>query len=395
MESTYLLAFGRTPALSLLEAEALFGTVTPVVDGCVLVSGEPRIIDGVSRTVPEMIDVMGGTIKIVEIVKTVDMIDPVELTSSCLTTDPTNKSITFGLSWYGKRPADSIHVAREMKTYLGELGYHCRYLMSDATVSSAAIGQSKGTDVVIVGTKDGKFFVGKTVAIQPYEEWGRRDFGRPKRSPKKGMLPPKVSRMVVNISLGTDGRGKMLLDPFCGMGTVLTEAMLRNASVVGSDIEPTSVASTRENIAWLRGTTEMNQMLTSEIMCLESAHIDEHVPAHSIDAVVTEPYMGPTKLGVHAIPTPEKIKNILKGLSKLYIGTFRALANAVKPGAIIVFAVPRYTIENRQYDVKNLIDTCETLGYTTLHGPIEYGREDAVVTRQFFILRADTKKEGN
>ncbi len=395
MESTYLLAFGRTPALSLLEAEALFGAVTPITQDCALVTGEPRLIDGVSRTVPEMIDVMGGTIKIVQILKTVDTIDPVELTARCLIPTANGKSITFGLSWYGKRPSDSIHVARNMKTYLSELGYHCRYLMSDATVSSAAIGQSKGTDVVIVGTKDGKYLIGTTSSIQPYEEWGRRDFGRPKRSPKKGMLPPKVSRMVVNISLGTDGRGKMLLDPFCGMGTVLTEAMLRNASVIGSDIEAASVASTRENIAWLRGKTEMNQMLTSDIMCLESAHIDEKVAAHSIDAVVTEPYMGPTKLGTHTTPTPEKIKNILKGLSKLYIGTFRALINAVKPGAIIVFAVPRYTINNRQYDVKNLIDTCETLGYTTLHGPIEYGREDAVVTRQFFILRADTKKEGN
>jgi tRNA G10 N-methylase Trm11 len=61
-------------------------------------------------------------------------------------------------------------------------------------------------------------------------------------------LSTRVARAVVNIAI-PDPTGISAIDPCCGIGTVLVEALSMGIDIVGSDNNPVILAGTRENIA--------------------------------------------------------------------------------------------------------------------------------------------------
>lgn len=61
-------------------------------------------------------------------------------------------------------------------------------------------------------------------------------------------LNTRVARAVVNIAI-PDPKGIKAIDPCCGIGTVLVEALSMGIDIVGSDRNPLILAGTRENIA--------------------------------------------------------------------------------------------------------------------------------------------------
>lgn len=55
-----------------------------------------------------------------------------------------------------------------------------------------------------------------------------------------------------NISCRKAKIGDVILDPFCGSGTILTEAMLINyKNLIGADISPKAINDTKKNIEWI------------------------------------------------------------------------------------------------------------------------------------------------
>jgi 2-polyprenyl-3-methyl-5-hydroxy-6-metoxy-1,4-benzoquinol methylase len=100
--------------------------------------------------------------------------------------------------------------------------------------------------------------------VQDIEAYGARDQARPARDARVGMLPPKLAQTIINLAAGrpetrmdkhwdsADGLGRfMVLDPFCGTGVILQEALLMGYSVYGSDIEPRMAEYTKKNLQWL------------------------------------------------------------------------------------------------------------------------------------------------
>lgn len=61
-------------------------------------------------------------------------------------------------------------------------------------------------------------------------------------------LNTRVARAVVNIAI-PDPNGVKAIDPCCGIGTVLVEALSMEIDIVGSDRNPIILRGTRENIA--------------------------------------------------------------------------------------------------------------------------------------------------
>ncbi len=124
--------------------------------------------------------------------------------------------------------------------------------------------------------------IGILVALSNPEEWSKRDYDKPAGDKKSGMAPPKLARMMVNIAL-SEAKPKVktpnpkeiqknknqnsevsalgsraldfdhcvVVDPFCGSGNILLEAMLFGCDVVGSDVSEKAVNDTRANIEWL------------------------------------------------------------------------------------------------------------------------------------------------
>jgi tRNA G10 N-methylase Trm11 len=69
-------------------------------------------------------------------------------------------------------------------------------------------------------------------------------------------LSTRVARAVVNIAIPNPS-GIKAIDPCCGIGTVLVEALSMGIDIVGSDYNPVILAGTRENIAHFGYSTEV------------------------------------------------------------------------------------------------------------------------------------------
>jgi tRNA (guanine10-N2)-dimethyltransferase len=94
---------------------------------------------------------------------------------------------------------------------------------------------------------DGKrMILALTIGVQDIDWYNRRDYGRPARSAKVGMLPPKLAQVMVNTT-----KASTVYDPFCGTGVVLQEALLMGRLAVGSDLSPEMVEASRRNLDWL------------------------------------------------------------------------------------------------------------------------------------------------
>ena len=380
--TSHLFILGRTPQLALQELKTFFPDATLVC---------PDVAQSATEfPVPaaSVLARLGGTVKIAETLTRIT-----EVTASALAPlfDSTHGRFSFGISVYGGATPFSRQGLEDIKTLLTGRGVSVRFVQSRGgqSLSSVVVAKNELQELVVVKTDQG-YVVGRTLAVQPFEAWGERDFGRPNADPKAGMLPPKVSRMAVNIAdqkrdLGTSLAQKTLLDPFCGMGTILSEALVMGWNVVGSDNDESAVERARANVRWL---TEKHEAegVTYRLHVSDAVHISESVDAASVDAIVTEPYMGPTEVAAGR-KSAEALKNIVKGLEKLYIGCLRDWQKVLKPHGVVMMAFPIYTVGGRTYFVKKVIDMCETLGYTISTGPIEYGRPQAVVKRSFYLFQ--------
>lgn len=96
----------------------------------------------------------------------------------------------------------------------------------------------------------GKQFVAVTLAVQDFEEYRFLDFGRPQRDMVSGSMPPKLAKIMLNLSgVKID---QAILDPFCGSGTMIQQALLLGfTNIVGSDASPKAVEDTKKNLNWL------------------------------------------------------------------------------------------------------------------------------------------------
>ncbi len=383
----YLFILGRTPALARREVLSFFPNTELLDEHIVRVEGDIDVI--------HWINTLGGTVKIAEVVG--EEISPsAETLSSYLLASNHRHSISFGLSVFGKNnfPKD---IRAQVKSALERLGIAARYVVSRNTSDlSSVVVQKQGLLELILVWTGTSYSIACTKAVQPFEQWSNRDYGRPYADPKAGMLPPKVARMVVNLARRflpstMNDEPRTLLDPFCGMGTILGEALLGKWSVIGLDQSHEAIRKAKANLEWL---IKQNQGLSGSMVQLLSAdatRVSEKISRNSIDAVVTEPYMGTTKVSekrqLRSLWKIKSIQNLIKGLDKLYIGCLREWHTILKVGGVVVIAMPSFRIGDEELFVKTVVDRCENLGYTLLDGPIEYSRPQAVVRRNFYVLR--------
>lgn len=82
-------------------------------------------------------------------------------------------------------------------------------------------------------------------------------------------LPVRTARAIVNIAV-PDPLLRRVIDPCCGIGTVLIEALSMGINIVGRDLNPLVVRSTRENLTHFNLHTEVSLGSISDI----DAHYD-------------------------------------------------------------------------------------------------------------------------
>jgi len=358
--------------------------------------GQLAIFDDVEADLNTLQFRLGGTQKLGIVIGTVATADQKEL-ATFLATDlmanhPEGK-LNFGLSIYGANQSrlDQARTATknlglETKSRLKEAGRGARYVISrEATLSAVVVVSnhllSKGAEYVLL-VRDNDIVIGRTVAVQNVDDWANRDFNRPRRNAKQGMLPPKLARLMVNLT-GIDGNGKTLLDPFCGSGTVLMEAGLVGFSkIIAGDINEVAISDTEANQDWLIA----QNLKTAELRTYigQAKDVVNHIGARSVDAVVTETYLGRPRKGLE---TAAEIEEAIVYLETLYVESFAALKEILRPGGVVVIAAPVHFVDEKPFFVP-VTEIMHKLGYTsapTACDNMVYHHKDQYVGRQ--ILR--------
>jgi len=101
----------------------------------------------------------------------------------------------------------------------------------------------------LVWQRGDSFLLAQTAAIQNLRNYTLRDRAKPFRDAKMGMLPPKLAQILIN--LVAPKLNERVVDPFCGSGTVCSEAAIAGWRTAGSDLNAAFVEGARENFKFL------------------------------------------------------------------------------------------------------------------------------------------------
>ncbi|MBU2577611.1 hypothetical protein KKA69_02145 [Patescibacteria group bacterium] len=281
-------------------------------------------------------------------------------------------SYRFGISVYGAGGAfKSLNQTfyqvpaslRQIKSLLEEEGFNVNYLPhKERELSSVAVKEnellSAGFEMVLLVSKEG-IFLGKTEVIQDYESYSLRDYGRPARDPKAGMIPPKLAKMMINLS-GKE-KNDLFLDPFCGSGTMLQEMVLLGyKNLIGSDSSEKSINDARLNLGWLFEKYNLKKNdYKIEIFQADVAKISSKVNFRTVKAIVTEPYLGSPSARSFDLG---KIKKEVRKLEELYLKAFSEFRKILKDDGIIVIIFPVFRFKNEFFNLE-ILNSLEKMGF--------------------------------
>ena len=305
---------------------------------------------------PQIIKQLGGTIKIGEEIALGLTITELNQAMEKEILKLSGKA-NFGISFYGGKKDRQLGI--NLKTKLKKEGHSVRVVDSQDGVLNAA--QIKFNKLVgkgiefLVENDNGKFNLAKTIAVQDVDDFSARDFGRPTRDDFSGMLPPKLAMMMIN--LGQAKKNETILDPFCGSGTILSEALLMGyQNLIGSDISPRAIADTQKNIDWMQKKQFNNLTINQsgiKIMVSDVGLLSKKIEK-PIDIIITEPFLGKPLRGNE---TENEIINQAQELKKLYLSAFKEFAKILKPKGKVIFIVPCFKFKDEwiTIDVKDEI----------------------------------------
>lgn len=366
---------GNYPELSLLELQTVLNRLGESAAPTLTL---PNLAVSSNITCPPaaLMALLGGTIKIGAVY------DLPEIKIADTIIDHLKETQSHHAGFYSKAkdlPAKTL--AQTVKAALRpELNLHFRLL--DKPNFGAGV-LSPWSDYLIFQKEDGNFTLFITTAVQNLAHWTAKDYKRPFVSPKNGMLPPKLARILVNLGLASKSPSQTsLYDPFCGSGTILLEALdLEVKRVFGSDSSQAQITASLANCVWFQQTFKSSPstftIKVQDVMSLEPQSLPQPV-----DTICFEGYLGPSTL------MENQIANQAKGLTKFYHGVFKRLKPLLKPDGVIVAALPAYvTASSNLVTLKSLIDTCEKLGYTFIVPPLIVGRSHALIKREIYLLR--------
>lgn len=321
-----LFILGRETVLSLAEVKAYF--LLKNINFDIVYHKENKLILSVNQNLDilEMMRLLGGTIKICEAADQVQT-QKDQLAKFLCQYIPTGK-IEFSINGFNA-------LGIETKKAIKQMGRSARYIEAKNAATIIYNNLIKnGADIEICHNQ---IFI--TKAIQSIDDFSKRDFGRPGRDDESGMLPPKLAMMMLN--LATQKNDNVILDPFCGSGTIITEAILMGyKNLIGADVSSKAVADTTTNIKWLENTFQIDTRdLRINIFQSDIFDITKKITNDSIDAIVAESYLGKPLKGSE---TKQTIESQATELKMLYLNSFARFKKILKPGGIVVFIIPRF-----------------------------------------------------
>ena len=390
----HLAVLGRQPELSLAELISLYGNSVRKIAPNLAVFDYPDASNAPATSLaplssattpssvspaPLTISRLGGTLKLARLLD--------EPPLDYLENLPEGK-ITLGVSDYSKNASKRTarSSAMKLKSALKRHGRSVRVLENtDATLSTATshhnqLSEKKNHIELILVDHETYVLTG----VQNITAYAHRDRIRPARDAKVGMLPPKLAQILLNLC-GPLPEGARLLDPFCGTGVVLQEALLMGYTPYGTDLSPRMVEFTKRNLAWLT-----DHASGAGNILITQGDATEYKWTPPISAVACETYLGPPMSNP---PAEIKLKEAKQECGAIILGFLKNLAPQIAKNTPVVAAIPAWLRPDGSYSRLNLLDELDALGYNVIKfdflgdKPLLYNREGQVVAREIIVLR--------
>ncbi len=361
--STYIFILGKGRELSLAELEARYpdGEFT-------IASSDFAVLDTKQKIDQSEFDKLGGVIKAGEVVSESGKNNLPDELVRLLTSRHTGGKLNYGISLYGWSEKHLRSLLLDLKKKLRKEGVSSRFANQNfINISTAQHKGLKKKGIEMIVAKDGdRFLIAEVIAVQDIDAYSERDYEKPFRDMKVGMLPPKLAQIMINLA----GDGQKIWDPFCGGGVLVMEGLLMGHEMMGSDIDLRALEGAKENVAWL-----------GEKADLFSHDATRPIKDKKFDAIVCEGYLGPPQTRVRSA---DELKPLIKELDKLYVGFFNALKEIKFKGPIVI-ALPFYLLRDGvELDLNLTVKNIEKLGFKLNPKILKYARPDQMVGRGIY-----------
>lgn len=415
-----LLILGRQPELGLAELESLYGAdnTSRVGKNVAIVTIMPCSIDFAR---------LGGSTKMCKILTTLPTTNWQDIIKFLSNSAPSQSEkmpagkMHLGISAIGFNvsPAKINAGGLTIKKAISKIGRTVRLVPNKTTeLNAASVIHNKlltenGWELVIVRDNN-KTIIAQSISVQDIDRYTLRDRGRPKRDAKVGMLPPKLAQIIINLATGVDemssvtisGESKVcltnaendelrakrsektILDPFCGTGVVLQEAMLMGYNSYGSDLDERMVEYSKSNVTeWLPTKfASVNQNAKLEI---GDATDHKWTVLETGLAVASETYLGRP---FTSQPSPELVAKTASECNLIIKKFLRNIHDQLPANTRLCLAVPAWITSKNSFKTLPLIDQIDDLGYNRVSfkqvrdDQMIYYREDQIVARQLLVI---------
>jgi tRNA G10 N-methylase Trm11 len=405
----YIFFLGSHPALSATECFAVLNRekFSPKI---ISAQNEFMVVEVNDDLPKDFLKTIGGTDRIARVIA--KQADPWNAEQIFKTLPSVSKNkFTVGISTVGMPDGYNKETSKELKKVFKGEGKGMRFVLpagrktrlNAAQVLFNKLCEEPNRELWIVKHQD-KFYLAETQEVQDIQAYEVRDTKRPLRDAKVGMLPPKLAQVMLNLVPNSDNSSMTIFDPFCGMGTILQEGWLMKHKMIGSDASDRMVDASTVNLDWVMSKFEVDKNNEPEVF---EHDVRQHFPDNlhnSIDAVVTEPYLGKP---ISAPLPQDEVDERISSLSELYLRFFADISPTLKENAYILMVLPAVKKQSKngevfEYFPTSFIDHVSDIGYSldqlvpkeikqyfssTSRDTLLYARPDAWVGREITLWK--------
>jgi tRNA G10 N-methylase Trm11 len=177
--------------------------------------------------------------------------------------------------------------------------------------------------------------IARTIAVHDIDEEKKRYDKRPFVD-ESISTSTRIARMLINLA-GVKN-DQLLLDPFCGLGTVMQEALIIGIESFGSEINETRVKQCKVNLDWLKSNYAIKTKFEVRKGDAKNVSVVYNDMLNKFDAIVSEPELGPL---LKQLPDIKTASIILNNLQSIYRPLFKGAAQLLKSGGKLVIILPR------------------------------------------------------
>lgn len=315
----YIFILGRDPELSVLEIKSYLKTRN--VQYKILETSEIALIIEASQLDKNTINHLGGTQKIAKVIKNID----IEFESN---------KIRYAISRYTDE--DDSRLKTELKQMFKKEKIKAALKKSKQNLPYLSPSEAQNTLEFILY----KNYLAQTVQLFNPKDHMFRDLQRPEQRPLH-TISIRLAKILVNL---TETKPKQtLLDPFCGIGTVLQEALLQDINVIGVDRNRKVIKQAKTNLKWL--SNEYKTKASYKLLNVDATKVSKDVK--KVDSVASEPYMGPF---LNKLPSDQEARKTVKELQPIYENTLKELKK-ITSGKIVIIAPVFRTKTRKQHSL--------------------------------------------